>query len=332
MISFIYPLIFTITINLFIWVFLKIILKKDFPIWIECVLFLLILSLIKNISISFLLNYFILLGINGIFGGLTKSASIASRITIILSFLIGLINSYVIRFRGSAITWADLKSIQTAVNVAGAYDYSLTKDEITVFIVAMLFFIIVGIDKAKINNNLIKRVSLILPGTLLITLISFTNFTQIFGITADLFHKQSNGLVLNQLLTIDSYNLKLPEDYTLETIKEIEKSVISNEITGIMPQNIISIMNESFSDLSFSNTITTPNIDGISENIIKGTLYSSVIGGKTANSEYEFLTNNTMAFMNAELIPYMLGFINEDSPSIAKQLGSLGYETVAFHP
>lgn len=40
-----------------------------------------------------------------------------------------------------------------------------------------------------------------------------------------------------------------------------------------------------------------PFIRGLTENTVKGRLMVSVKGGNTANSEYEFLTGNSMAFL-----------------------------------
>ena len=79
----------------------------------------------------------------------------------------------------------------------------------------------------------------------------------------------------------------------------------------IRPVNVIVIMNESLSDLSVlpgveSNTDAMPFLRSLTENTIKGYAYSSVFGGTTANSEYEFLTGNTTAFLPAGTVPYHL--------------------------
>ena len=42
----------------------------------------------------------------------------------------------------------------------------------------------------------------------------------------------------------------------------------------------------------------------LDENTIRGNTYVSVFGGQTPNSEWEFLTNNSMAFMPYRTIPY----------------------------
>ena len=59
-------------------------------------------------------------------------------------------------------------------------------------------------------------------------------------------------------------------------------------------------MNETFSDLNVVNKIKTnkevmPFINSLSENTIKGHMLVSVFGGGTSNSEYEFLTGNSVS-------------------------------------
>lgn len=71
-------------------------------------------------------------------------------------------------------------------------------------------------------------------------------------------------------------------------------------------------------------------MDG-ADNTISGWLNVSVLGGNTANTEFEYLTGNTMAFLPAGSIPYQQ-YITGETPSMASHLASLGYKTVAMHP
>ena len=54
-------------------------------------------------------------------------------------------------------------------------------------------------------------------------------------------------------------------------------------------------------------------------------------GGNTADSEFEFLTGNTMAFLPVGSIPYQQ-YIKSTTPSLASYLKSIGYATYAQHP
>ena len=62
-----------------------------------------------------------------------------------------------------------------------------------------------------------------------------------------------------------------------------------------------------------------------------GKLYVSVKGGNTANTEFEFLTGNSMGFLPAGSVPYQQ-YIKQEQPSLASHLGALGYVTSALHP
>ena len=72
---------------------------------------------------------------------------------------------------------------------------------------------------------------------------------------------------------------------------------------------IIAIMNESFADLSVlgefaTNFELTPFMNSLKENTIKGYALASVYGAKTPNSEWEFLTGNSMAFLPEGSVVY----------------------------
>ncbi|MCQ2431149.1 MAG: LTA synthase family protein, partial [Clostridia bacterium] len=100
--------------------------------------------------------------------------------------------------------------------------------------------------------------------------------------------------------------------------------------------NVIVIMNEAFSDLRplgpfTTNLPVTPFIDSLTENTRKGDLYVSVKGGNTANTEFEFLTGDSMAFLPSGSIPYQQ-YVKEDIPTLATHLKSLGYTAEAIHP
>ena len=103
--------------------------------------------------------------------------------------------------------------------------------------------------------------------------------------------------------------------------------------------NIIVIMDEAFSDPAILGDFTVNQdympfvhslLDG-AENTVSGWLNVSVLGGNTANTEFEYLTGNTMAFLPQGSIPYQQ-YIKGETPSLASHLAGLGYQTVAMHP
>ena len=99
---------------------------------------------------------------------------------------------------------------------------------------------------------------------------------------------------------------------------------------------IIVVMSESYADLSvvgdFSTNIdVAPYFHSLKENTIHGYALSSVFGAKTPNSEWEFMTGNSMAFLPSGSVVYQQ-YISKTPTSIVSNLKNDGYTCVAMHP
>lgn len=100
--------------------------------------------------------------------------------------------------------------------------------------------------------------------------------------------------------------------------------------------DIIVIMNETWSDLRVLGEFET-NEDcfaftrNLTKNTIKGNLYMPVIGAGTSNSEFEFLTGNSMAFLTGGSNAYEL-YIKSQLPSLVRTLEAQGYSRTGLHP
>lgn len=166
-----------------------------------------------------------------------------------------------------------------------------------------------------------------------------------------------DGTVVAFLLECQYLSVNTPDSYSEKKVEELlaqaaaqgqaETSSQSTDITeaGTQTQtseelpNIIVIMNEAFSDLSILDEYTTnedeiPYIRSLmngAEDTISGYMDVSVLGGNTANTEFEFLTGNTMAFLPQGCIPYQQ-YIHDTMPSMASSLKEMGYRTLALHP
>ena len=80
-----------------------------------------------------------------------------------LSFLTGLVNHYVLRFRGRILFPADISGWRTAANVADGFDYSIDSyiTQAAILLVAYLFLVLVCVPQRK-------RARLPLPAGLLL--------------------------------------------------------------------------------------------------------------------------------------------------------------------
>ncbi len=115
-----------------------------------------------------------------------------------------------------------------------------------------------------------------------------------------------------------------------------QKNTGTGTAATVTNPNIIVIMDEAFSDLSVWGDFETseevmPFFKQLQQEAVGGEVYVSVKGGNTANTEFEFLTGNSMAFLPTGSIPYQQ-YIKSETPSLASYLKSLGYTTTAIHP
>lgn len=134
-----------------------------------------------------------------------------------------------------------------------------------------------------------------------------------------------------------------PKDYSVSAVKKITKQYTDSnstetiETTETKKPNIIAIMNESFADLKEVGDLQVsqdymPFFRKLKENTIKGYTYSSVFGGNTANSEFEFMTGNTLAFLPDNSVPYQL-FLRSKTAGLTHTLKNQGYSPCyALHP
>lgn len=113
-------------------------------------------------------------------------------------------------------------------------------------------------------------------------------------------------------------------------------AIASVKAADVKQPNIIAIMNESYADMSVLGDFRTsvPYMSfyqSLRNNTIRGNLSVSVLGGGTCNSEFEFLTGLSTAFLPSGVMAYQQ-YVNSDLDSMASILKAQGYQTVAFHP
>ena len=151
---------------------------------------------------------------------------------------------------------------------------------------------------------------------------------------------QVNGMAVTFAMDLEYLAIDKPSGYNADEAKEelAEYADAETETNQKLP-NIIVIMDEAFADLKvldefYTNVDYMPFVHSMQngkENTVSGYLNVSVCGGNTANSEFEFLTGITMAFLPTGSIPYQQ-YIKQDIPSLASYLSGLGYQTYAQHP
>ena len=256
-------------------------------------------------------------------------------------------NYFVLAFRGTPITPADIYALGTAMDVADHYVLSYDKAAIvaTVVLLGMCVF------ASKLETYPIfqwrKRLIAVLV-TVLVTAVSAFTLTRVDalqskGVKVNFWNQKlgytNNGYILSFLMNIQYTIVSQPEGYSANKVNKIadnyEVTQGSNKNLKQKP-NVVVIMNETFSDLNVVNKIKTnkevmPFINNLKENTIKGHMLVSVFGGGTSNSEYEFLTGNSVSALPLNGNAYTQ-FVKHKVPSLASQLKQQGYDTLAFHP
>lgn len=290
----------------------------------------------------------------------------ALRIELALALAFGLTNHYVMAFRSTPFVPWDLLSARTAASVAQNYDFTPTPRMIVVTVLFVLLMVAVCILRKVPRIKLpIRLGSAVLCGLALCLFVNtlqqetFQNKHYLYPfLFTPAYMTKVNGMAVTFAMDLAYVAVDKPEGYSAEEAQKTleqygntdnvfaddEENTNDSKNRGEDANNkdlpnIIVIMDEAFSDLSVVGDLET-NEDYMpfmhkmqqgADNTITGYAQVSVCGGNTANSEFEFLTGNTMSFLPSGSIPYQQ-YITKDTPSLASYLASLGYETYAQHP
>ena len=270
----------------------------------------------------------------------------------------GLANYFVLNFRSVPIQPWDLLSIGTAASVAGNYDYTLDRQALLVVLGFILLLILEYFCRFTLKKGTWK-LRLPMAATLVVMLGAFGlmfHSDEIVEQKLRLYNKlftpttisYKNGTALAFVMELRYMSVDKPAGYDADAATQelaaLEEESMSEPAMAAASDgeelpNIIVIMDEAFSDPAILGDFTVnqdymPFVHSLlegTENTVSGWLNVSVLGGNTANTEFEYLTGNTMAFLPQGSIPYQQ-YINESAPSLASHLASLGYQTVAMHP
>ena len=290
----------------------------------------------------------------------------ALRIELAFALAFGLTNHYVMAFRSTPFVPWDLLSVRTAASVAQNYDFTPTPRMIVVTVLFVLLMVAVRVLRKVPRIKLpIRLGSAVLCGLALCLFVNtlqqetFQNKHYLYPfLFTPAYMTKVNGMAVTFAMDLAYVAVDKPEGYSAEEAqKTLEQYGNTDNVFADDEENtndaknrgedannkdlpnIIVIMDEAFSDLSVVGDLET-NEDYMpfmhkmqqgADHTITGYAQVSVCGGNTANSEFEFLTGNTMSFLPSGSIPYQQ-YITKDTPSLASYLASLGYETYAQHP
>ncbi len=286
--------------------------------------------------LSVLLGYCCCLMVIGMLFLLLPIIHADAAIGIGMLLLMSTANHFVYTFRGTELHFIDLFSVATAANVVSQYHYFPTANMVYSWVLYFLYlFVLSTIVIKPIRWKSMKHLKASIP---------FLMATLLFAITSghvNIYHFSNdgtyhNGYILNFILTMKDVFVEKPDNYSCQTAELLAAKYTTVPTIEDYP-HIIVIMDESYADLSVLGTelktdsVISPFINSLEENTIKGYALSSAFGGRTANSEFEFLTGSTMGFLPNESIAFQQ-FMHNGQYSLVSQLESFGYRTVAAHP
>lgn len=267
--------------------------------------------------------------------------------------IIGIANYFVLQFRSAPIMPWDIFSIRTAASVANNFTYTMDRQAVLsaigfiAVLAAQLFF--AGREKRfclklRLGGCLVSLVMLYGFTVLVQADSSVSRFKLYDKLFTPTTMSYRDGTALAFLMELEYLVVDKPEGYKAgeaQSLLESYRSPVSSETMGINGElpNIIVIMNEAFSDPAVladfeTNQDYMPFVHSLmesGENTISGYLNVSVLGGNTANTEFEFLTGSSMAFLPQGSIPYQQ-YVKSEVPSVASYLKELGYKTIGMHP
>lgn len=300
------------------------------------------IELAKRLNIAF--YYWLFLFVFFIAG----RTSISMAICVSAIAIIGVGNYFVVMFRSNPIVPWDIYSFETAMSVADNYVFSVDwalAEHIAMFILML----IVGVrTNIRLNKKILRpilTVAMCIPAYFYISYLWQDNLERNTGLNDTLFNAKymhsKGGFFVSFILDIHFLQIEEPKNYSDEYALSLlnEQEVEKVETPEELP-DIIAIMDETFSDPAVLGEFETNKdympfvhsiLRGEVANTISGYADVSVLGGNTANSEFEFLTGNSMAFFPNGSVPY-LQYIRDGISTIVPQLEEYGYTTYGTHP
>jgi phosphoglycerol transferase MdoB-like AlkP superfamily enzyme len=284
------------------------------------------------------------------------STRIGIPLTAVFLYIVSVAEYLVLGFRGRPIMIWDVLALRTAMSVAGNYEFVLTEEMYLAClgVQAICIFALIFPKRVKGRNKRLVFAGGSTGVVLSFILWFYTCLIPYKGLEINMWEVgetyQEYGYVLSTAVSLNYAVKKKPKGYSFSKVKQIYDYVREDnqvllasagdvDVEGegkTTPVNIICIMNESFSDLKVAGEFETnqeyfPFLNSLKENTMKGSLSVPVFGSLTSNSEFEFLTGDSVSLLPANSIAYQFN-VKPNTYSLVSTLKSQGYETVAMHP
>lgn len=291
--------------------------------------------------------------------------STCSAIWIILSIA----DNLIIKFRETPLTYADLGMIKNAMDLSNQYLSKNSFILIATLFIALLLILTVLFFKCKKTkiNYLRNIMCLSLFLLMFSSLIDYglkkeiltTNFWDInwgystYGFSYSFYNSFVNTGInkpigyskntisdikdnLDTLAMENSDLLNVVSNSINEDSKFLNSNLSSDKNNNIIKPNIIIIQLESFINPNWLTDVTfnknpVSNLESLSKSFSSGLVTVPVMGGGTANTEFEVITGMSTEFFGVGEFPYNTICAESPVPSLAYTLRDLGYSSSSLH-
>lgn len=289
------------------------------------------------IIISMILLFFLVL---------TNSMRLASALCHLVCLIFCIADHYICVFRGNPILASDIASLGTALDVAGNYSFKLNFQIVLMLQYGLVFiYLFYCLGPSRLFAGRKRLIFSVLSTVVLLFFVrSFfmTDYLKKIGLNLNGFKPSVTyhryGGILTFVYSFHAIRIDKPQDYSPGEIESLcaEYPSDSAKDTDAIP-NIIVIIDEAFSDPGVIADLKAsedylPFWHSIQNDYIHGYTYASVLGGSTANTEFEVLTGNSTVIIPKNCIAFQVYF-KDKMPSLVSNCADMGYqELTAIHP
>lgn len=282
---------------------------------------------------------------------ITNRVAVASLATSLICISLSLAVSIVYDLRGIPMMAPDLLTVKTATSVMENYTIKLTYLQfMAIFAAVGLFYLLLQLKHNKFLIRIPVRIAAliitIVCSVVFINKMVYSDYLKDNQINIRMFRPmesyQKYGAVVTFIRSVGYCVVGEPENYSLNKVDKIiakyQEKTDTNDKKEKKP-NIITVVNETYSDIKVLGNFKTnqdymPYFHSLvkGENCVYGYTYASIVGGQTANTEFELLTGNSLGFLPQGTTAFQL-YIHGDTPSLVSNLKLNGYVgNKALHP
>lgn len=263
----------------------------------------------------------------------------------LLWVVLSVVNFIVQSFRTQPFTLADVLLVKDMFSLITVYFTWYEMALMGLGIVGVIVFIVIAFRKLPRRENVAYVPAFVAVAILTAMSFGFITLGQNSGHILRRFTTLKDayidyGFAYTFLETFADLGISKPMNYSVDTVDEIIEVIDEGTEAvnyGAMEPNIVYIQLESFFDLDtlsdefvFSKE-PTPYFHELLEKYPSGKLYVPVVGGGTANTEFEVLTGMNLDFFGAGEYPYYTVLRDTPCETICYVMNRRGYTSTAVH-